>query len=190
MDRRVFIIHGWEGYPEGSWRPWLKNELEKREFKASVPAMPDTANPIMEKWVQYLAEIVGNPDKNCYFVGHSLGCITILRYLESLSKVQRIGGAVLVAGFGQDLDYEGYEGELSSFFQTSINWKKIKKHCNKFVSIHSDDDPWVPVKHNEIFKKKLGAEAIVMHKMKHFSGDDGINELPIALDSVLKFSTE
>lgn len=37
-------------------------------------------------------------------------------------------------------------------------------------------------------KKKLGAEAIVMHNMKHFSGDDGINELPIALGSVLKLA--
>jgi hypothetical protein len=27
--KRVFIIHGWEGYPEEGWFPWLKKELEK-----------------------------------------------------------------------------------------------------------------------------------------------------------------
>ena len=190
MAKRAFIIHGWEGYPEGGWRPWLKKKLEEKGFEVIIPAMPDTANPTMEKWVPYLAHLVATSDKNTYFIGHSLGCITILRYLETLKEGQKVGGVVLVAGFAHDLEYDGYKGELLSFFQIPVNWEEIKKHCNKFVSIHSDDDPWVPVKHNEIFKKKLGAEAIVMHKMKHFSGDDGINELPIALDSVLKFSTE
>lgn len=188
MNKRVFLIHGWEGYPEGSWRPWLKNELEKRGFTVFVPAMPDTANPTMEEWVPYLAKKVGNPDKNFYFVGHSLGCITILRYLEALGEDQKIGGVVLVAGFGHDLEYEDYKGELSSFFQTPINWEKIKKHSNKFVAIHSDDDPYVPIKHKTLFKEKLGAKSIIMHKMKHFSGDDGINELPVALESVLKLA--
>jgi predicted alpha/beta hydrolase family esterase len=186
--KRVFIIHGWEGYPEGSWRSWLRNELRKRGFKVSVPAMPDTANPTMEKWVPYLSKIVEKPDGNCYFVGHSLGCITILRYLETLGEGQEVGGVVLVAGFGHNLEFEGYKGELSSFFQTSINWRKIKKHCNKFVAIHSDDDPYVPIKHNTLFKEKLGAKSIIMHNMKHFSESNGIMELPIALESLLKIA--
>ena len=76
------------------------------------------------------------------------------------------------------------------FFQTPVRWEEIKKHCGKFIAIHSDDDPWVPVKHNEIYKEKLGAEAIVMHNMKHFSGDGGINELPIALEYVLKLANK
>ena len=28
--KKVFIIHGWEGYPEEGWFPWLKKELESR----------------------------------------------------------------------------------------------------------------------------------------------------------------
>lgn len=189
MNKRVFVIHGWEGSPEGSWRPWLKKKLEEKGFEVIVPAMPDTMNPRMNKWLAHLRKIVGNPDKNCYFVGHSLGCITILRYLETLKEGQNVGGVVLIAGFGHDLEYEGYKGELSSFFQTPIDWKKIKKHCGKFIAIHSEDDPYVPIKHNTLFKEKLGAESIIMQNMKHFSGDDGINELPIALESLLKIAT-
>lgn len=186
--KRVFIVHGWEGSPEGSWRPWLKRKLEEKGFIVSVPQMPDNMNPTMNKWVTYLTKIVGSPDENCYFVGHSLACITILRYLETLKEGQKVGGAVFVAGFSHDLDFEGYKGELSSFFQAPVNWGKIKEHCNKFVAIHSDDDPYVPIEHNAIFKEKLGAESIIMHNMKHFSGDDGINELPIALESLLKIA--
>lgn len=25
-DKRVFITHGWDGYPEEGWFPWLKKE--------------------------------------------------------------------------------------------------------------------------------------------------------------------
>ncbi|MBI3093032.1 MAG: alpha/beta hydrolase [Candidatus Levybacteria bacterium] len=188
MKKRAFLIHGWEGYPEEGWRPWLKQELEEKGFTVVVPSMPDTENPKIKVWVSHLAKIVGTPNKTDYFVGHSLGCITILRYFETLKDNQKVGGSVLVAGFAHDLEYDGYKGELSSFFQTAVNWEKIKKHCNKFIAIHSDDDPWVPVKHSKIYKEKLGAKAIVMHKMKHFSGDDGITQLPIVLDSVLKLS--
>ncbi len=136
----------------------------------------------------HLAQTVGTPDENTYFIGHSVGCITILRYLEALKKGEKVGGVVLVAGFGHDLEYEGYKGELSSFFKTPVDWEEIKKHCNKFIAIHSDDDPWVPLEHNSLFRDRLGAKTIVEHNMKHFSEDDGINELPIALESVLKLA--
>ena len=62
-------------------------------------------------------------------------------------------------------------------------------HCKRFVAIQSDNDPWVSIHYGkEIFKQKLNAEVIIKHDMKHISGDDGINELPDALDSVLKMS--
>ena len=187
MVKRVFLIHGWGGFPEEGWRPWLKKELEKKDFKVIVPSMPDTSKPVMNKWLSYLKQIVGTPNENTYFVGHSLGCITILRYLETLEKIQKIGGVILVAGFSRDLEYVGYKNELSSFFQKPINWEKIKKHCPKFIAIHSDNDPWVSIKNSRYFRERLGAEIVIMSKMKHFSGDDGINELPIALNSIFKF---
>jgi predicted alpha/beta hydrolase family esterase len=185
MVKRAFLIHGWEGHPEEGWRPWLKGELEKRGFTVIAPAMPDTGNPKLDAWLEHLKRVVGEPDKDCYLVGHSLGCITILRYLESLSEGQEIGGAVLVAGFTTNLGYD----EIASFFETPIDWGKINAHCKKFVAIHSDNDPYVSIHYGrEIFKQKINAEVIIEHNMKHFSGDDGINELPSVLESVLKMS--
>ena len=184
MLKRAFLIHGWEGYPEEGWRPWLKKELESRGFVVIVPAMPDTKNPSMDKWVPYLAEFVDIPTENDYFVGHSLGCVTILRYLEGLKEGDKIGGVVLVAGFTDDLGYK----ELSSFFVKPINFSKINKHCKSFVAINSDNDPYVPLSHGDIFKEKFGAKLIIAHNMKHFSGDDNILELPSALEAVLEIS--
>ena len=188
MVKRAFLIHGWRGYPEEGWRPWLKKELMKRGFEVQVPSMPDADNPKMGAWLAYLSEVIGAPDKDCYFVGHSLGCITTLRYLETLRENQKAGGAVLVGGFTDEVPEDEIEKELETFFEKPINWKKIKLHCKRFVAIHSDDDPVVSLKHADVFKEKLNAEIIIEHNMKHFSSDDGITKLPSALKAVLEIS--
>lgn len=180
--KRAFLIHGWQGVPDGSWRPWLKKELEKHGFEVFVPAMPDTNNPKMSAWIAHLANIAGAPDKDCYFVGHSLGCIAILRYLETLKENQKVGGVILVAGFTSNLGFK----ELESFFTKPIEWEKIKSHCSKFVAIHSDNDYYVSLHYADLFKENLEAEVIVQHNMGHFTNEDDILELPIALNSILK----
>jgi len=182
--KRAFLIHGWEGHPEEGWRPWLKKKLEAEGFQVAVPAMPDTDHPKIDAWLEHLTKIVAMPDEDCYFVGHSLGCITILRYLETLKENQKIGGAVLVAGFTSDLGYE----ELGSFFTKLIDWEKIKSHCSKFIAIHSNNDPYVSLHYGDFFKEKLSAEIIIEHGKKHFSGDDGIMELPSVFDAISKLS--
>ncbi len=122
----------------------------------------------------------------CYFVGHSLGCMAILRYIETLKEGHEIGGAVFIAGFTDNLGHK----ELDSFFSNPIGWDKIKARCKKSVSIHSDNDPEVPPRHADIFREKLGARTVVEHGMKHFSGGDGITELPVVLLSLLDIVAE
>ncbi len=194
--RRVFIIHRWSGSSEGDWYPWLKKELEKNEFKVFVPAMPNTDEPKIEEWVNFLANLVGEPDEETYFVGHSMGCQAIMRYLEKLVN-KKVGGAILVAGFLNLSEYSFTEEPLHEkesrniakpWLETPINFKKIKETTNNFVAIFSDNDPYVPIGDKDIFKEKLGAEIIMEHNKGHFSGSDGITELPIVLNSLLKIS--
>ena len=182
--KRVFLIHGWEGSPEANWIAWIKKELEQKRFAVVAPAMPDSMNPKMDAWVSHLAKTVGTPDEETYCIGHSLGCITILRYLETLQENQKIGGAVLVAGFGSNLEYEGYKDELLSFFEAPVDWEEIKKHCAKFVAIHSRDDEFVPIKHNVLFQEKLGAKAIVEQGRGHYND----KEYPVILDAFLEIA--
>ena len=187
MKKRVFLIHGWDGSPDKSWRPWLKQKLEEKGFAVNALAMPNADQPQMTVWLEYLKNIVGQVDDQCYFVCHSLGNITILRYLENLQKNEKVGGIVLVAGFTSNLGYR----ELESFFpnQGRIDWDKIKSHCNKFVAIHSDNDPFVSTHYGEeFFQNYLNAKYILEHDKKHFGDNDGINELPSALDALLEMS--
>ena len=142
-----------------------------------MPEMPDTEHPKMNAWVRKLSESVAIPDKECYFIGHSLGCITILRYLETIKE--KVACVVLVAGFADDLGIQ----EVNSFFLKEIDWNKIRANCQRFVAINSDNDPYVPLSHAEIFKENLKAEVIIKHA-GHFSASDGITVLPAVLNAL------
>jgi uncharacterized protein len=121
-------------------------------------------------------------------VGHSVGCVTIMRYLEGLRSGQKIGGVIFVAGFTDDLGFS----ELRNFFETPIDFEKIKTHTDNFVFIHSDDDPYVPLKYGNILKEKLGGDLIVKHAMKHFSGpvdsEESCTSLPDVSAAILTMS--
>ncbi len=189
--KRVIIVHCWSGYPEYCWYPSAKTELEKLGFEVSVPAMPDTDNPDLKKWLPKLKEVVGAPDQNTYLIGHSIGCAAIMRYLETLSDNEKVGGVVFVAGFTDGLDAEKYP-EIQNFFTTPILYEKIKSRSPKFVAIASDDDPYVPLKYSEILKDKFGAEVIVKHNMKHFSGaadgEESCTQLPDVVSAIKKMT--
>ncbi|MFA6100226.1 MAG: alpha/beta hydrolase [Patescibacteria group bacterium] len=189
MQKRVFIVHGWDGYPEEGIFPWLKKELQDRGFSVFNLSMPDPLKPQIEIWVQYLKEQIGAPDENTILFGHSIGAQTILRYLESLPKDEEIGGAVFLAGWVHLTD-EAYETDedveiAKSWLEIPINWQAVKSHADKFVGIFSDNDPVVPVSDAKIFESELGAKIILEHGKEHFSGSSGIKELPSALEAIL-----
>ena len=188
MPKRVFIIHGWEGHPSEIWFPWLKRELEKKGFKVEVPQMPETNYPKIEKWVPFLAKIVGKPDKDTYFVGHSIGCQAILRYLQTIDA--KIGGAVLVTGWFtlKKLETKEEETLAKPWLETPIDFEKIEKTTKNFVAILSDNDPWVPLADERIYRKKLGARTIVLKGVGHLGINDNITELPVALNELLNMA--
>ncbi len=193
-QKRVFIIHGWGGYPEEGCFPQLKKELEAKGFIVKNPAMPNSLRPEIETWVNYLKEQIGAPDENVILFGHSIGVQTILRYLESLPKGVKIAGAVFLAGWMHltEVTYEE-EGDreiAKPWLETPINVEKIKQHVKKFIAIFSDDDGFIPIENRAMFEERLGAKTIVEHQRGHFKGSDGIKELPSALSAVLEIAGE
>jgi predicted alpha/beta hydrolase family esterase len=192
MLKRVFIIHGWDGYPGEGWFPWLTEELEANGFEVEIPAMPEPARPTIEAWVSHLAKVVGDVDQNAYFVGHSIACQTIMRYFENLPADKRAGGAVFVAGFFLLSDLETEEEKIIAkpWIETPINFDKVKlASSGNLVAIFSQDDPVVPLDENKkIFEDELSAKIIIENGKGHFSGSDGVMELPSALESILEMA--
>lgn len=192
MTKRVFIVHGWDGYPEEGWFPWLKNELEAKDFEVSVPQLPEAKTPRIYNWVPALSKAVGTPDEQTYFVGHSMGCQTIARYLESLPEGVKVGGAVFVAGFFKrltNLEDDPKVREIAKhWLETPVDLEKVKARLNKSAAIFSDNDPYVSLDNQNDFKEKLGSKIVIEWQKGHFSGSDGVKELPVVLEAVLEIS--
>jgi predicted alpha/beta hydrolase family esterase len=166
--KRVFIIHGWSGSPETNWLPWLKKELEQQGYEVVAPAMPDTDTPDIEAWVEKLAEVVGKPDEQTYFIGHSIGCQAILRYLETIKTP--VGGALFVAGW---FNLEGLDEEETTiarpWLETPINTEKVKNVLPKSILIISDNDDFGAFEENKEKFASFVTHTIVLPNAGHIT---------------------
>jgi predicted alpha/beta hydrolase family esterase len=178
--KRVFIIHGWEGTPKSNWFPWLKNELEKKDFQVIVPQMPHADHPLEQEWVSFLTKLVAIPDEYTYFVGHSLGCIAILRYIESLPIKSKIGGIVLVSGFTTSLAIP----EIENFVDSDVAFGHIRSIVQHRIIIQSDDDPYVPMSQGEHLKEKLDAELHIIPHGGHLNEGSGHFIFPLIVENI------
>lgn len=169
MIVRIFLLHGYGGHPESGWLPWLKRELKASGHSVQALSMPDTEAPRMSAWVEHLERKIGTPNEDVLLIGHSLGCPTILRYLE---KTGTIGGAVLVAGFYEDLGPRFLE--IKHFVDQPMDFELIRSHCKRFAVVHGTDDEVVPLPFATRLAEKLGVTARVTPGRGHYSGDNGI----------------
>lgn len=183
--KKVFIVHRWGENSKSDWLPWLAEELRAKGLEVVTPDMPETENPRIENWVGKLAEIVGAPNEETYFVGHSIGCQTILRYLEKQNV--KVGGAVFVAGWFnlENLEDEESKAIARPWIETSIDAEKIKQVLPKSVLLISDNDPYGALEENKAKFAELGAEIIVMPKAGHITGEDGFDKLPEVLEGLM-----
>jgi len=182
--KRIFIIHGWDGNPKNHWFPWLKKELEKLNFEVIIPKMPDTKNPKINSWVDYLKKVVDKVNQETFFVGHSIGCQAIMRYLEKIGD--KIGGCVFVAGFFNlpFLETEEEKKIAKPWLKTPINTNKIKRLTKNITAIFSDNDPDVSLDDSNLFKQKLNAKIIIEKRKGHFCLGDGVDRLPSILEAI------
>lgn len=182
--KRAFLVHGWDGRPDNHWFPWLTHQLVDRGFTVFAPEMPNAAHPELLEWLAQLSRVVGTPDERTYFVGHSLGCITIVRYLSQLHENVMTGGCVFVAGFSRDLHIP----DIAEFLSAPVDFAAARSHMKAAVSVYSDDDEYVPVAEAKDFSGKLGAREVLEKGKGHFSEELQPPELPIVLSALLSLS--
>lgn len=185
-NKKVYIIHRWDGNPEADWYAWLKNQLQDMGFNVNVLAMPNPEKPDVKEWPTFILEQVGEPDDNTLFIGHSVGCQAILRYLQKSHA--SAWGVICVAGWFllKDLETEEEKEITKPWLDiSSVDFEKIRQNTGELIAIFSNNDPYVPLEENiEIFEDKLGAKIIIQQKKGHFTEEDGIRELPIVLEKV------
>ncbi|MBP9839655.1 MAG: alpha/beta hydrolase, partial [Candidatus Pacebacteria bacterium] len=153
--KKVFIVHGYGGEPNGGWRPWLMGKLAKLDIWACALAMPNADNPKKDEWVKELNHLIKEPNEEIFLAGHSLGVPTLLRYVESLPEGSRIGGMVLVSGIIHKVPGKERYEPINHFYDSPFNFEYIKKVCDKFVVIHGSNDANVPFSQAEELSKEL-----------------------------------
>ena len=194
--KKVIIVHRWEGSPEEPMLQWLKKELEAKGFEVIAPVMPNTEEPKIKEWIDKLKDVVKNPDEEVYFIGHSIGCQGVLRYLETLDVDVKIGGAIFIAPWmkldEKTIKEEGEEvAEIAkTWVETPIDWDRVKPHADKFVCIFSDNDYYVLPVNKELFEEKLSAKTIIEHNKGHFTEEDDVIENVTAVDELVRISEE
>lgn len=132
---KVFIFHGFEGTPNGGWRPWLMGELEKKDIYACSFPLPNPQAPVLEKWIKTIFTVVEqNKNDELILIGHSLGGTTILRYLEKYTP-KNILNIVLVS----TPCHETKNLKITSFLNKKFDWASItnstKQHQLLFMVI-------------------------------------------------------
>ncbi len=190
---KIYIVHCWDGAKDDGWYPWLDEKISNENNKVFRFNMPNTANPKIDEWVSFLDQQIDNLDENTYLVGHSIGCQTILRYLQS-KDVTKIGGVLLVAPWLDLLDYaiedeESYDTAMP-WLTEKIDFEKVKKFTNNIRCIFSDDDYFVSIDQKDKFEKLLDAKTLVVSGKGHISEEDGVNELDEILDECNKMISE
>jgi predicted alpha/beta hydrolase family esterase len=76
---------------------------------------------------------------------------------------------------------------LGGLFEKPFDFEKIKEHSQKFLSIHSDDDPYFPLEHAQFLASRLDGELKLIPGQKHFSEetDPKYTEFPALLEILL-----
>ena len=182
---KIYIVHCWDGTKEDGWYPWLDNQLSNDNNIVYRFNMPNTTTPTIEEWVSFLDKQVNKLDDKTYFVGHSIGCQTIMRYLET-KEICKIGGILFVAPWLDLLDYAIEDEEsyniAKPWLTEPIDFEKIKQFTTNICCFFSDNDYFVSLKEKDKFEKLLNSKNIIVKEKGHISQDDNVFELKEVLE--------
>lgn len=184
VPRRVFVVHGYQAAPDRHWFPWLVERLAADGFTVTVVALPESNNPEVQAWSAALTAAVSEVDAQTWFVGHSLGCITVLRHLSALVGPWAAAGVVLVAGFEGPLESVP---ELRHFLGERIDpaaRRRIIDRVPQRLMVRSDHDIFVPAAASDTLAAAIEAPVVVITGAGHFMGSDGVVELPVVLSAI------
>ena len=182
MKKRVIIVHRWGGSPTNDWIGWAVEAFKENGYEVIAPEMPDTDNPVIEEWVWHLKSVMGAVDESTYFIGHSIGCQTIMRSLETIDT--RVGEAIFVAGWFDLTNQDEEEKVIANpWIKQPINFAKVKANLAQSVVVLSNNDPYVPYEETKRdFETRFGSKVVTVANAGHFTSDDGFSTFPQLLE--------
>ncbi len=178
----MYIIHGYMATPDSHWFQWLKSKLTQKSIDVNILTMPNSDSPNTNEWQQTLQSEISQLDQHAYFIAHSLGCISLLQFLDSQALEDKLGGMILISGFSDVLPLIP---ELNSFVEHSINFSNIIKHVPQRAIFASPQDAIVPFAYTDTLATQLHAELYSIEHAGHFLASDGFDEFQILYDRLM-----
>ena len=172
------ILHGSFGSKDGNWFPWLKKELESRNYKVDVPQMPvGVANQNYYNWEKELNKLLVN--ENTTIIAHSIAPVFICKYLiNNKIKVEKL---IFVCGFN---NYLGIDPDFYAVNEPMFlnNLGDIKKYCNNIICFYSDNDPYVKFEVEKDFANLVSNEQHIIKNGGHINAESGYTEFKEILE--------
>lgn len=178
-NKQVYIIHGYGASPQSHWFSWLKDKLLQDGIEVDILQMPTPLSPSLPEWLDYLTQHADILTRSTYFVAHSLGCVSLLNYLQQATLKEQIGGLVLVSGFTKALPSLPV---LDEFTKERSNYSQVADKVNKRAVIASKDDPIVPFSFSKDLAGEIHADFYEVEHGGHFLESDGFTTLPISYE--------
>lgn len=169
----IYLIPRWAGNSHSDWYNWLTLTVESN-FQAKVKRleMPEWEEPEIEKSTEYLNSKIKKLDKNTFFIGHSVGCQAILRFLDFKLKENpsiELGGFLFVAGwFTIDKPWIS----LKPWTVQNLDYNLIANQVLTRLVLISNNDPYTSkfIENKELFESKLNADVTILDQHSHFHG--------------------
>lgn len=181
--KHALILHGTGASPEHNWFSWLGRQLEHDGYKVWLPQLPDCDAPDTTKYNKFL---LWDPnfvfDDETIVIGHSSGAVEILSLLQHLPEYANIKAAFLVSAFKDNLGWDSLKG----LFIEPFDFENIRSKAERFIFIHSDNDPYVPLEQAEYIAERLNGKLLLLPGQGHFNTEQSerYKEFPELLEII------
>ncbi|RKG86084.1 RBBP9/YdeN family alpha/beta hydrolase [Corallococcus terminator] len=172
MTRSLVMVPRWAGSPDTDFYPWLTAKVRTAPAlfdDVRALAMPTPSAPTVDGWVSTVASAVGPvPAPSTVFLGHSVGCQALMRYLVTLPPGHTVEGALFVAGwFEIDTPWD----TLRPWLDTPLDFDRVRAALRRCVVLLSDSDPYTSDwrRNTRLFEERLGAEVRLIPGGRHFN---------------------
>ncbi|MBD9085519.1 hypothetical protein EGP64_02500 [bacterium] len=176
MKSNYLLVHGSFGSPFSNWIPYLRKEIEDKNFEVYTPDFPTGVGyQNYENWSKLLKTYVDANiiNENTIIFAHSIAPIFICKFLvENKIRVKRL---VFICGFnnylGIDKDYDTVNESM--YFD---NLSDIKNYCSDIVCFYSDNDPYVKYEAEKEFADTITDNHIMISGGGHLNSESGYTE--------------
>ena len=181
--KRAFIIHGSHGNPQENWFPWLKSELEKLNYKVTIPQFPaanNTGSENLDDWLKMFEKYLELFDENSILIAHSKGCIFTYHLLHRIRPCIR---AVFLVAPWYKYHWYGNNKPVSTFHVKDFRWDSLKDK-SKYFEIYQSTNDIIEVWEGEKIAKDVGGNIVIIENAGHFNSNAGFTKFPLLLESI------